>query len=419
MADFEDRESLKRSQEHIDAALPTKQTVYRVVLCGGPCSGKTSSLVFIAEHFRSLGWHVYTVPEAATVHLHSGVSWPLLNEDQKWHFQLAIIKSMLLFEETYMKVAEGNTDGKNSLVLCDRGLMDCSAYIPQDMFLAMLKDVGISSVFEAKDDRYDLVVHLVTAANGKETHYTLANNTIRRENPEEARVLDGKILKAWSGHPQLHCVDNRTLFKEKVMRALSLICRQLQVSPPSHSVVKRKFLVSEIHDDWKNEDGSPASYTEFDCEYVYLLDAGDVQQRLKKRISPEGATIYTHVTRQRGPSGTHERYTETKRKIKSREYEVLLGMALPDHSPILLKKRAFVYKNQNFHLAVHKGEENPSGAPWMQLEVYEDLDHTIELPESWVKLEKEVTKLKEYSMVMLARKEHIRNPTPPPILREN
>ena len=47
-----------------------------------------------------------------------------------------------------IQVAEGNTDGKNSLVLCDRGLMDCSAYIPQDMFLAMLKDVGISSVFE-------------------------------------------------------------------------------------------------------------------------------------------------------------------------------------------------------------------------------------------------------------------------------
>jgi len=45
--------------------------------------------------------------------------------------------------------------------------------------------------------RYDLVLHLVTAANGAEAFYTNANNTARRETAEEARDLDSRILKVF------------------------------------------------------------------------------------------------------------------------------------------------------------------------------------------------------------------------------
>ena len=43
--------------------------------------------------------------------------------------------------------------------------------------------------------RYDLVLHLVTAASGAEAFYTNANNTARRETADEARGLDSRILK--------------------------------------------------------------------------------------------------------------------------------------------------------------------------------------------------------------------------------
>jgi len=42
--------------------------------------------------------------------------------------------------------------------------------------------------------RYDLVLHLVTAAHGAEKFYTRSNNATRKETPEQARALDDKMV---------------------------------------------------------------------------------------------------------------------------------------------------------------------------------------------------------------------------------
>lgn len=47
-----------------------------------------------------------------------------------------------------------------------------------------------------------------TAANGAEKFYTGENNEARYESVEEARVLDKKLIDAWTGHPALFVVDN-------------------------------------------------------------------------------------------------------------------------------------------------------------------------------------------------------------------
>lgn len=41
--------------------------------------------------------------------------------------------------------------------------------------------------FYLRDDRYDGILHLVTAACGAEEHYTLDNNEARREDVETAK----------------------------------------------------------------------------------------------------------------------------------------------------------------------------------------------------------------------------------------
>jgi len=53
-------------------------------------------------------------------------------------------------------------------------------------------------------------VHLETAANGAEKFYTGENNEARYESIEEARVLDKKLIDAWTGHPYYFVVDNKT-----------------------------------------------------------------------------------------------------------------------------------------------------------------------------------------------------------------
>jgi len=42
--------------------------------------------------------------------------------------------------------------------------------------------------------RYDMVLHLVTAAYGAEQFYTLANNAVRKSTPEQARARDDQMV---------------------------------------------------------------------------------------------------------------------------------------------------------------------------------------------------------------------------------
>lgn len=42
-------------------------TIKKIVLTGGPCAGKTTALVKVIEHFTSLGYKVFTIPEVPTI----------------------------------------------------------------------------------------------------------------------------------------------------------------------------------------------------------------------------------------------------------------------------------------------------------------------------------------------------------------
>jgi hypothetical protein len=62
-------------------------------------------------------------------------------------------------------VSIANLSKKNSIVLCDRGLMDGSAYMDSVEWKKMLELNSLNEVL-MRDDRYDIVLHLVTAAIG-------------------------------------------------------------------------------------------------------------------------------------------------------------------------------------------------------------------------------------------------------------
>jgi len=48
-----------------------------------------------------------------------------------------------------------------------------------------------------RDKRYDAVIHLVTAADGAEKYYTLANNQARYEDVPTAISVDRQLQGAW------------------------------------------------------------------------------------------------------------------------------------------------------------------------------------------------------------------------------
>ena len=78
--------------EEIMAEAQRKRKVWKLVLTGGPCGGKTTCQTRLATFFENLGWKVFRVPEAATVLMSGGIAFGELNEEQVMDFQVKIYK---------------------------------------------------------------------------------------------------------------------------------------------------------------------------------------------------------------------------------------------------------------------------------------------------------------------------------------
>jgi len=68
-------------------------------------------------------------------------------------------------------------------------------------------ELGVTNS-QLRDQRYDAVLHLVTAADGAEKYYDNETNSARYESIEEARVKDNKLREAYMTHPKWYLIDN-------------------------------------------------------------------------------------------------------------------------------------------------------------------------------------------------------------------
>eukprot|EP01087_Luapelamoeba_hula_P019874 TRINITY_DN6653_c0_g1_i2.p1 TRINITY_DN6653_c0_g1~~TRINITY_DN6653_c0_g1_i2.p1 ORF type:complete len:328 (-),score=76.62 TRINITY_DN6653_c0_g1_i2:70-1053(-) len=199
---------------------PTDPLVLRVVLTGGPCGGKTSAMSTLTKTFKAQGYSVYVVPEIPTLLFQSGIP-PIseMKEEQLMTLEEQILRTQLCFENTVLSVARAMN--KPAVVFFDRGLLDVGSYLPLEKWHKLLD----STKWVESDlrSRYDLVVHLVTAADGAEKHYTSENNNTRTEGVQMARELDQKVRDAWVAHPNVAVIDNSTDFQNKVTRAAQAV----------------------------------------------------------------------------------------------------------------------------------------------------------------------------------------------------
>jgi len=258
--------------------------VWRLVLTGGPCGGKTTAQITLSTIFESMGWRVFRVPETATILLGGGVSFGLLDEEQRLEFQENLLKTMFQLEDTYFALA--TTQRRNCLVICDRGAMDCSAYLPKADWEAILEKNCLNEV-DIRDNRYDQVVHLVSAATGAEEHYTRSNNKARSEDLALASTNDRLVGEAWVGHPYYELIDNSTDFETKMRRLCRSVTARLDL-PHADTLmhansVKRKFLV-ECESLEPSEDNPWPRFRDFQVHHDYLpCYPGGAQARIRRR----------------------------------------------------------------------------------------------------------------------------------------
>jgi hypothetical protein len=84
------------------------------------------------------------------------------------------MKTQMGLEDRFCELAMIDKSEKPSVVLCDRGVMDGSAYMDPASWKSLLDEMGLNTV-QIRDRRYDAVIHLVTAADGAAEFYNLDN----------------------------------------------------------------------------------------------------------------------------------------------------------------------------------------------------------------------------------------------------
>jgi len=293
--------------------------VWRLVLTGGPCGGKTTAQNRLATFFESLGWRVFRVPETATILLNGGISFALLTDEQRLEFQENLLKTMFQIEDTYFSLA--STQTRNCLVICDRGAMDCSAYLPKQDWDKILEKNNLNEV-DIRDNRYSQVIHLVTAARGAEEHYTRSNNKARSEDLSMAVQNDRLVGEAWVGHPYYELIDNSTDFEIKMRKLTKAVTDKLGIPHAEEWLddrsVKLKFLVGGD----TVPESFPVSYRDFTVHHDYLpCFEGGPQARIRRR-GRHGKWMYTHTVRKQEGDGE---VVETRTNISRQLYDQLLA----------------------------------------------------------------------------------------------
>jgi CYTH domain-containing protein/thymidylate kinase len=318
--------------------------ITKIVLTGGPCAGKTSALVRVIEHFSSLGFKVFTIPEVPTLFTQAGMDYLTKNRGFFYEGEKATLEIQLLLEDKFTRMAQ-ECPG-DCLIICDRGTMDISAYMAPETWEEITRAVGTST--PELRQRYDAVLHLVSAADGAEQFYTTANNKSRNESNDEeglriARGLDKKVIKAWTGHPHLRVINNDEDFERKMNRVLKEISDVLSLPQPI--VDERKYIVDVI-------DEVPEDCTISEITQCYLQGKPDSEIRLRRR-EWNGKIVNVHTTRKR-ISATEEIVTE--RQINNSLYEMMLALADPERMPIHKLRKSFIWKGQYFELDFYKDQ---------------------------------------------------------------
>ena len=312
--------------------------IKKIVLTGGPCAGKTTALVKITEYFSGFGYKVFNVPEVPTIYSTAGWNYLTPNRDLYYQGERAILETQLALEDQFMRLAE--VCARPVLIVCDRGTMDISAYIKPEEWEEITAMAGTNS--NELRERYDAVLHLVSAADGAEQYYTTATNATRYEKANEeglqlARELDKKVIRAWMGHPHLRVINNHDNFDNKLNRVLNEISKVVGLPQPVHD--ERIFRV-EIT-------GEIPESNESEITQTYLVAEPGCEVRLRRREFQGGKVINVHRTKKRI---SETDVIETERRINNNLYEQMLQQADPYRCTIKKRRQSFIWKGQFFEI---------------------------------------------------------------------
>lgn len=364
-----------------------RKTVWKIVITGGPCAGKTTGLSWIQNTFEKMGYILLFIQEPATEMMSSGITVSRCSSPMAYQeFQM---KLQYEKEKVYERAARDIADahGEKVLIVCDRGFLDNRAYMTDEEYRTVLRELGASE----KDiiESYDGVFHLETTAKNASIYYGTVNNSVRSETPEQAAELDDRVIAAWSRHPRLRIIENLGGFEDKMRHLTAEIAACLGEPVPPE--IRRRYLI-DYPDMEKLE--SIEDCHRIEIEQVYMRSAEDVEIRVRRQKSGRDCTFY--MTRQKVSDG--KRRLESETRLSEKVYLKLLEEADPARGRILKTRYSLIWKGQDFAIDLY-----PFWKDRALVEVSLSSEkQTIHFP-PFLKHRKEVTGDERYEVSFLAR----------------
>lgn len=222
------RRRFQRSSEHEmeEAGDGRRRGPRRIVLTGGPGSGKSTAAAFLAREFTDELW---VLPESATLLYRGGM--PRSQSD------LGVQVAQRAIYTVQRSLEDATTlQHPDRVQLCDRATIDGAAYWP-DGEDAFYRANGTTRSQELA--RYDAVVFMHTAAllpAGYERDLE-----VRTEDRDEAIDLDQRIFALYADHPKVVSIASHESFLDKLIAVRNAIADL--VSEP----MQQLELVSQNH----------------------------------------------------------------------------------------------------------------------------------------------------------------------------
>ena len=316
--------------------------VKKIVLTGGPSSGKTSVLEKIEQIYSAQGYRVILVEETATYLINKGIKPFGEGKIDLVDFQELVMKFQLAKEEVIDRATEMMNDDK-IIIVYDRGAIDNRAYVNEEEFKEVL--ARLNNVVTIKDlmDKYDLVINLV----GCKEFYTTDNNAARSEDSDSALKLGDVTLRSWLGHKNIRIVYPKETLGEKIQEVLNIINGVLK---EKEVINQEKYLI-----DLKNSDieAIVSNSTCFDIIQTYLMSVDGEERRLRKVGLGEDISYYYSVFRV-GAGG--KKTIVSEKKVERSIYESLLEFRDKDRDDIVKKRYYFVSEGEYLHLDIFSGD---------------------------------------------------------------
>ena len=199
--------------------------IYKIVLTGGPCAGKTTIFNYVLEKLKNEGYYVISVPETARECIFNGII-PNKDINHTLMFQDVILNTQKNKEENAEKYANSIINNseiingkKGIIILYDRGIMDNRAYLSLENYEKLLRKYNYKEINLL--DKFDLVIDLISTATMNKDLYVMDNE--RKESVEDAEHEDLLTSNGWILHHNLRVVKPTENLLDKAEIVLNYI----------------------------------------------------------------------------------------------------------------------------------------------------------------------------------------------------